>query len=325
MKWTQKSSLKNRITDHLAAALLLFIGPITAKIAWRRLRHVPMPKTQEALDRLGVVYLARHYYEPVVFPSDITSDLAAERKLPGIKWNAEEQLALLRRFNFGKELLAIAARPASELEYNFEQPMFGPGDAEYLYSMVRLFKPKKIIEVGCGQSTKIIRDAVKRNTIEDSDYKCDHTCIEPYEVPWLEKLGVKVIRERVERVDPEIFQELSANDILFIDSSHVIRPQGDVLFLYLDVLPKLAPGVFIHAHDICTPRDYFPEWILNYRLLWNEQYLLEAFLSFNTSFKVTGALSWLWHNQREETHRAFPILAKVPDDDPGSFWIQRVL
>jgi hypothetical protein len=203
--------------------------------------------------------------------------------------------------------------------------MFGPGDAEYLYSMVRLFKPKKIIEVGCGQSTKIIRDAVKRNTIEDSDYKCDHTCIEPYEVPWLEKLDVKVIRERVERVDPEIFQELSANDILFIDSSHVIRPQGDVLFLYLDVLPKLAPGVFIHAHDICTPRDYFPEWILNYRLLWNEQYLLEAFLSFNTSFKVTGALNWLWHNQREETHRAFPILAKVPDDDPGSFWIQRVL
>jgi hypothetical protein len=189
--------------------------------------------------------------------------------------------------------------------------------------MVRKVKPKKIIEVGCGESTKMIRHAVQMNAAADQDYVCDHVCIEPYEAPWLEELGVPVIRQPVEHVDLSVFQALGQNDILFIDSSHVIKPQGDVATLYLTIVPLLASGVFIHAHDICTPRDYFPEWVLEERKLWNEQYLLEAFLSFNSAFKITGALNWLWHNHREETHRAFPILATIDDDDPGSFWFQR--
>ena len=91
-----------------------------------------------------------------------------------------------------------------------------------------------------------------------SAYVCEHVCIEPYGAPWSESLGITVIRKRIERIDPELFKRLGRNDILFIDSSHVIKPQGDVVFLYPTALPLLAPGVFVHAHDICTPRDYFP-------------------------------------------------------------------
>jgi Methyltransferase domain len=130
--------------------------------------------------------------------------------------------------------------------------VFGPGDAEYLYSMVRHYKPRKIIEVGCGHSTKMIRHAVDRNAVEDTAYACEHICIEPYENPWLEELGIRIIRHPVQDVDPSLFCTLGANDILFIDSSHVIKPQGDVVFIYLTVLPMLSSGVFVHAHDILS-------------------------------------------------------------------------
>ena len=323
MKWTKKPSRKQQIIDCVSAAILLFVGPFTSRIAWRQLGGVQMPMARRVLDHRKVSFIPHHYYEPIVLPEDIIADLTAERLLPGIDINPDEQLRVLRQFDYGDELRAIAKRPHSDLEYTFEQPNFGPGDAEFLYSMVRYYKPAKIIEVGCGELTKMIRHAVKKNSVDDSAYVCEHVCIEPYEAPWLESLGITVIRKRIERIDPELFKRLGRNDILFIDLSHVIKPQGDVVFLYLTALPLLAPGVFVHAHDICTPRDYFPEWVLNDRRLWDEQYLLEAFLSFNNSFKVVGALNWLWHNHRDEVHRAFPILAETPDDDPGSFWFKR--
>ena len=79
------------------------------------------------------------------------------------------------------------------------------------------------------------------------------------------------------------FAKDKKNDILFIDSSHIIRPQGDVLFEYLEILPILNPGVVVHIHDIFSPKDYLDNWIINDHLFWNEQYLLEAFLSFNNN------------------------------------------
>ena len=127
------------------------------------------------------------------------------------------------------------------------------GDAEYLYNIVRYFKPSKFIEIGSGNSTLMVRNAVKANQFENKNYTCNHTCIEPYEQPWLEQLDVKLIREKVEHLDYSIFKNLEKNDILFIDSSHIIRPEGDVLFEYLELLPLLKPGVIVHIHDIFTP------------------------------------------------------------------------
>ena len=312
---------KGQTFDCVAALVTLCIGPFTRMLANRR---SSMPITRRVLDYIGVSYIQHHYYEPIVLPEEIRHDLAEERSFPALDMNVEEQLATLRAFNYSTEIAEIAALPPSQLGFSFHQPAFGPGDAEYLYSMIRHCKPKKIIEVGCGHSTKMIRHAVERNSVDDTAYTCEHICIEPYENPWLEDLGIEVIRQPVQNVDLNLFGTLGANDILFINSSHVIKPQGDVVFLYLMVLPQLSPGVYVHSHDILTPRDYFPVWVLNDRRMWSEQYLLEAFLMFNPAFKITGALNWLWHNYRSETHRAFPILAKTHDDDPGSFWLRRV-
>jgi hypothetical protein len=135
------------------------------------------------------------------------------------------------------------------------------------------------------------RNAIRKNNLDVENYSCKHICIEPYEMPWLKDIGVELIREKVENIELDFFQQLEENDILFIDSSHIIRAQGDVLYEFLEILPSLKIGVFIHIHDIFKPRDYPNHWLLDKHLLWNEQYLLEAFLSNNSDFKIIGSLN----------------------------------
>ena len=101
------------------------------------------------------------------------------------------------------------------------------------------------------------------------------SCIEPYEMPWLEKTGVAVVRKKVEDVEPSFFSQLQENDVLFIDSSHIIRHQGDVLFEFLEVLPSLNKGVIVHVHEIFSPKNYLKQWLQDKIKFWNEQFLAE--------------------------------------------------
>ena len=109
---------------------------------------------------------------------------------------------------------------------------------------------------------------------------------------------------------------------MFIDSSHIIRPQGDVLFEYLQILPLLNKGVYVHIHDIFSPKDYPKEWVLDQVKLWNEQYLLEAFLSNNDSWEVIGSLNLLHSTHFEKLKIVCPFLTR--DRDPGSFYIKKI-
>jgi hypothetical protein len=166
--------------------------------------------------------------------------------------------------------------------------------------------------------------AIAANAGEDETYSCEHTCIEPYEMPWLEDIGVDVVRSRVEEMDLDLFRSLQRNDVLFIDSSHIIRPQGDVLFEYLEVLPILQSGVIVHVHDIFTPRDYPREWVVDSMRMWNEQYLLEAFLTNNSDFEVLVALNFLKHHHPAALSKACPVLAEeIERREPGSIWLRR--
>ena len=185
--------------------------------------------------------------------------------------------------------------------------------------MIRLFKPKKLIEIGSGNSTLMARNAINKNISELMSYYCEHICVEPYEQYWLEEIGVKIIREKVEDVGIDIFKTLNENDILFIDSSHIIRPQGDVLFEYLEILPSLNKGVIIHIHDIFTPRDYLDEWFGEN--FWNEQYLLEAFLTFNRDFRIIGATNYLSHKYNKLFSSKCPIYKIQSGREPGSFYM----
>jgi predicted O-methyltransferase YrrM len=280
-------------------------------------------------DGAGVHPIRHHYYSPLVQRSDLHADLSEERRIAGLDLNEAAQLRLASEFRY-PELRAIPDETTASRAFAYRNPMFGPGDAEYLYNMIRYFRPQRIVEIGSGQSTLIARIAITDNAsgsnlTEESSYACEHICIEPFENRWLDEIGVTVIRQKVEALSPSFFARLDANDILFIDSSHVIRPQGDVLFEYLSILGILRPGVLVHIHDIFTPRDYPAEWVVNDRKLWNEQYLLEAFLCFNSDFEVLAAVNWLAHHHRDRLVDACPALMRHPSMEPGSFWIRRRL
>ena len=161
-----------------------------------------------------------------------------------------------------------------------------------------------------------------RNREQQTGYSCEHVCIEPYEKPWLSQLDVQLVRERVEDLELSFFSRLEENDVLFIDSSHMIRPDGDVLFEYLELLPSLKKGVIVHVHDIFSPKNYPPQWLVEQVRFWNEQYLLEAFLTNNDSFRIIGALNYLHHRHYEKLRKVAPFL--TPEREPGSFYIQKV-
>ena len=167
-------------------------------------------------------------------------------------------------------------------------------------------------------------EAIKKNKETDDSYDCEINCIEPYKAPWLEKAGIKVIRKLVEDMDINFFKSLGENDILFIDSSHMIRPQGDVLFEFLQILPVLSSGVIIHVHDIFSPRDYTPRYLIKDMMFWNEQYLLEAFLSCNHQFEIIAAVNYLQNHYPDKMMVQFPVIKANPNPNPGSFWIKKL-
>ncbi|MBK9737009.1 MAG: class I SAM-dependent methyltransferase [Saprospiraceae bacterium] len=223
----------------------------------RERKFESLPFSKSVMFNIGVYPIIDHYYEPMFNPKYLYRSLRLKRNLPGINLNVESQLKLLSKFKFSEELIGFPIEKLNdEIEFCYKDGPFPPADAEYLYNMIRVFKPGKIIEIGSGHSTLMAKNAIKKNIIEDSDYTCKHICIEPYESDWLRKINVEIVKERVEKIDISFFEKLEANDILFIDSSHIIRPQGDVLFEYLEILPILKSGVLVHIHDIFTPEDY---------------------------------------------------------------------
>jgi hypothetical protein len=307
------------VLDVILPALLL-VAAVPMWIA-RRIGLGRLPLSRKALRFAGVLPIIDHYYEPM-FRTQTLSSLRAPRRLPGIDFRADAQKTLLASFVETEPLKRFTRDKVSDTEYFLDNNSFISGDAEIWFHMVRNFKPSRIIEIGSGHSTRLARLAIDLNRSDDDAYRCEHVCIEPYEAPWLEQLGATIIRKKVEDVDPALFETLGNNDFLFIDSSHIIRPQGDVVIEYLDIIPRLAAGVIIHVHDIFSPRDYLDSWIHEDVLLWNEQYMLEAYLSDNGRSEVLLAVNMMKHDAPELMQRACPHL--TVDREPGSFYFRRV-
>jgi predicted O-methyltransferase YrrM len=318
--------MKNTITKILPVIDLLLMPLVyVSALILKRVRRVGvhrLPNSKKALLSVGVFPIRAHYYEPQFDYRGNTRSLSEDRNLPGINWNVQEQLGLLSTFTYGHELADLPKQKSDELGFYLDNMKFKSGDAEYWYQIIRLKKPRRIIEIGSGYSTLMAIRAIKANRLEDPGYECKHICIEPYEMPWLEKSGVSVVRRKVEEMSVDFFSELEEDDMLFIDSSHIIRPQGDVVFEIIELLPALNKGVIVHVHDIFSPKNYLQHWVENEVRLWNEQYLLEAFLTDNSKWKIIGALNFLHHNHYQQLKSAAPFL--TIEREPGSFYIQKI-
>jgi hypothetical protein len=172
---------------------------------------------------------------------------------------------------FKEDLLRIPrAAGRDAVEPAWANPMFPPLDAIALYGMVSRLRPRLYLEIGVGHSTRFARRAIRDHSLGTSI-----TCIDPAPGISVDGVADTILPMRLEDVDPAVFSNLHAGDILFVDSSHRVFMNSDATVLLLDVLPTLRPGVIVHFHDIHLPHDYPPDWG---SLYYNEQYLLAAYI-----------------------------------------------
>lgn len=292
-------------------------------LVYRRIGSRRLPLTTVGLKKIGVFPVRDHYYEPLFDDRHLTQPLDAPRLLPGIRFDVRRQLALLADLHYADEFDAFVREQEAEVSdkgFRFPNGSYESGDADFLFQMIRHIKPSNVIEIGSGNSTKVVSHALYLNAKEGGNKK-RHICVEPYEQPWLESFSeIELVRHKVEDCSIDWSDALGAGDLLFIDSSHVIRPQGDVLFEYLEILPQLQSGVVVHVHDVFSPRDYLANWIRRDVRFWNEQYLLEATLGNTSRYEVLAALNQLKHNHYEHLKRVCPYLER--DREPGSFYFR---
>jgi hypothetical protein len=196
-------------------------------------------------------------------------------------------------------------------------------DAFVLYVLIRERKPIKFVEIGSGESTKIALKALEKNKLDGDFYSM--TAIEPYPREYLktiENSSFLLIEKKVQDVAISVFDN---TDILFIDSSHVSKIGSDVNFEIFQVLPRMKVGSLIHWHDIMIPIDYPKSWIENGNMYWNESYMVQSFMMFNTSFKIYWPSKYMQVKFPQELKQHFPFFQPGnPSEQLSSFWIERI-
>jgi predicted O-methyltransferase YrrM len=296
------------------------------------------------LQRAGINVTPNHFYYPV-------PDLAELEKRqwprypfpPGCRFDLGNQVELAWELvaQHGNEC-HFSSDP-HEHAYHYNNGYFEAVDAEITYFMVRQFKPARVVEIGTGYSTRLLAAALKKNAEQDHmDGRLISVDPSPERFSQNGWRGMVVqVRKAVQDLELKFFDQLERGDILFIDSSHVAGIGSDVVREHLEILPRLKPGVLVHIHDIFLPADYPRDAVLNRLWFWSEQYLLQAFLSFNNHFEVLWASSAMHMQYPEVLEQCFPRWKEsyvrmpeskrrfVPTRDyvhvwPSSFWMRRV-
>ncbi len=323
-------SLKQRVARFVPANLVEALD----RLAFR-LRHGRIRLSHWFFGLLGLNIVGKKdYYSTLPVLSEIEatrarwdkpSDLAGvEIDLRGLEKNLGELAD-----NWEDEFRSVAPDHGANAAKGF-----GPGypafDARTLYYQLREHKPARYLEVGSGLSTYYASLAAAKNAEDGSPLQI--TCIEPYPYDALRTLdGFDLIEGFVQDVPVERFEELQAGDVLFIDSSHALKIDSDVAYLFLEVLPRIKPGVFVHIHDVHFPfNGPFPAdtWVFGERppVYWNEAMVVQAFLAFNSAFEVQLSTPMVRHYDEQFLLDRFEDYTELSADPnpPSSLWLQRV-
>jgi predicted O-methyltransferase YrrM len=269
-----------------------------------------------------------HFYSPIPDPRQLMVEPERSRiwpatppETPGVNWRDEDQVVLCREVFARQKRMKLAETPTpNPADFYLTNDAYPPLDTWILEGMLRAIKPKRMIEVGSGYSS-LVTAAVNRTYL---GYDLNFTCIDPnpedFLVPGVAGID-ELIPAQVQQVPTARFEELGDGDVLFIDTAHTVKTGGDVPFLYNQVIPRLAPGVFVHLHDIFLPLDYPQPWVFEGRA-WNEQYLVQSFLAFNDEFEVVFGAIWMLTFHPEEIREAFPGLERFKYTG-SSLWLRR--
>lgn len=265
-------------------------------------------------------YTPGHYYSPLPdYKRDVLKGLPASlgEDVPGVELRDDEQLELLSVFARYYAEMSFPEKPEPPMRYYYENTWFNPADATILYSMLRHYQPERVVEVGSGFSSAVmldVHDAFLRGT--------GFTFIEPYPerlyglFSEADRASQTVLVEPVQDVPLGVFEALKANDILFVDSSHVAKVGSDLTHILFEVLPRLKPGVLVHFHDIFWPFEYPKEWF-HWGRAWNETYFLRAFLQYNSAFRILYYSSFMARRHARVLERDIPLALR----EASSLWL----
>jgi hypothetical protein len=269
-------------------------------------------------------YPPGHFYSAVPSQEDVAVYLASRRSGDpvGVELNRQQQYELLQAFGNYYADLPFSEHPGSQTRYYYDQSTFCYADAIFLYSFLRHFQPRRIVEVGSGFSSAAMLDTAEQFLSPPPHI----TLIEPYADALKQLLRpedlrtVTIVQEKVQDVPLEQFATLEAGDLLFVDSSHVLKCGSDLQFLLFEVVPRLRVGVFVHFHDVFAGFEYPDDW-LRKGMFWNEDYLLRAFLSFNYAWEITLFGNFAVGVYRDWLAAHMPLCLENPG---GSLYLRRV-
>lgn len=274
-----------------------------------------------ALEENGLQIIPFNFYSPIPSVSELEKGWERTTAFPFLEPKLYDNQAMVdflkaKLFPFAHEFDPPAQGSEDPTVYSWDKPNFGASDAMALYCFLRFAKPKRVVEIGGGSSTLVIRQALKANGFGELWE------IEPFPSPFLTTLDVitQFFQSPVQNVPMAVFDSLEANDILFIDSTHTVKESSDCTYLYLKVLPRLKKGVLIHSHDIFLPEPMPLAWALQHQVYWNEQYLLQALL-------LGGGFVILYGSHYHELFNPDLLTQFMSGKAPaggGSFWYQRV-
>ena len=271
-------------------------------------------------------YPAGHYYSPIISVDNIKKrefeiwSKVGTDGITGIDLQTEKQIKLVKSFTKYYDEIPFSSEKQTKNRYYFENGFYSYTDGIMLYSMMRHSQPKRIIEIGSGFSSAVMLDTNELffgNQIE-------LTFIEPYPerlrslINDNDKKTATMIESDVQLISLVNFEKLEAGDILFIDSTHVVKTGSDVNYILFEILPSLRSGVLIHFHDVFYPFEYPKEWVFMGRN-WNEDYFLKAFLMYNNRFEIKLFSDYL-HRNHKDVFKDMPLTYK---NFGGNLWLEK--
>ena len=269
-----------------------------------------------------------HHYSPIgrtdeikahLTEIDFYSDLVS---IPGIRIDRQEMLDFWGILQQYLEEIPFKRDPSPPMRYGFDNGAYSWGDGSVLYAMIRYARPKKIIEIGSGWSSVCTLDTLDTQP----DYPCEMTVIEPFPELMKGLIGNgrapnHIMADAVQRVPLNVYEGLEKNDILFIDSTHVVKTGSDVCHEIFNILPKLRSGVIVHFHDVFWPFEYSHKWAVEENRSWSEIYLLRAFLMNNPEWKVLIFNDYLAITAKDEIEASYPDFMHNPG---GAIWLKKL-
>ncbi|MCX7099117.1 MAG: class I SAM-dependent methyltransferase [Methylococcales bacterium] len=289
------------------------------------INRVPYIRNLSEQEKMQGAFPPGHYYSPIPTKEDVL-DYVESRKPPsnevlGVDLNEQGQRQLLDEYADYYKELPFPEKQTPEFRYYYDNVWFSYSDAIFLYSFLRKHKPKKIVEVGSGFSSAVMLDTIDRFFPERPEI----TFVEPFPDRLIslfkedDRQQVRLIDKKIQDVPLDIFLALESGDLLFIDSSHVVKCGSDLHLLMFEILPRLQPGVMVHFHDVFYPFDYPSEWLLEGRY-WNENYFLRAFLSYNSAWSIQFFNTYVHHRFGDVIQEKMPLCVK---NTGGGLYLRR--